>query len=195
MSEPLPKMRHIGDAYDIGKYWVSVSYHPDNPPFRFLNWRTGEMRTVRHVLNGRDLNSRDLKPMKLQKFTPRPPGYSPDRDVNLSVCRGRDVVVTEYGNELRLWWSQSSSVQIGRGGFLYDNCEWYDPLRIGSHKVTWSKGPSVHAYNYETGAHFDRRFKYPGSRITPVRDGVIVAIKGKTLGKYYHKFRLKFFSL
>lgn len=187
----LPKSRFFHDAYDIGKVWVSVGYHPDNPARRFVNWQTGIRRSVRHVFNGRDLDSPTLKPLKLQKFTPEPKGYPPDDLGDFSVCRGGDVVVTEFRDDLTLWWSKYRSVRIGKGGFLYYDCEWYDPLRIGPETVTWSKGPTVHAYNYRTGERFNRRFGKSGSRITPVCNGVVIARKIQDIGKFRHLFKVK----
>ena len=190
-STMLPHSRRLHDAFEIGKVWVSVGYHPDNPPRKFVNWQTGIKRTVRHVKNGRDLDSKTLKPLKLQKFTPKPKGYPPEDVGDFSVCRGENVVVTEFRDDLTLWWSKDRSVRIGKGGFLYYDCEWYDPLRIGPEAVAWSVGPAVHAYNYRTGQSFDRRFGKAGSRITPVRDGVVIARKIRNVGKFRHLFKIK----
>ena len=192
----LPKEKTLHDAYEIGKYWVSIAYRPDNPPFKFVNWRTGEKRTVGNPYNGRDLDSRNLKPLKLKKFTPDPKGYPdpfPPPYDPLALCRGENVVVSEWKHELRLWWSRSRSVRLSKGGFMYDDCEWYESIRIGPEAVSWSKGPTVHAYNYRSGRRFDRRFPKPGARITPMRDGVVVAEKIKNVTKFRHIFRIKFY--
>jgi len=63
-------------------------------------------------------------------------------------------------------------------------------IRVGDPWVTWMKGSSVKAFNYETGQRFKRRFGSKGARIAPVRAGLVIArpIGDRDGG---HAYRLK----
>lgn len=192
----LARSGDLDDAYEIGKYWVEVNYlnGPDTPAYYYVNWRKGYITGVypEHLYLGRDLDSRKLKVNKeIANFDPRPPGFNPKRD-ELKTCRGDAVVVTEWRKQMRLFYSATDSVQLGKAGSIrYYECEWYQSIRIGPERVTWSNGPTVHAFNYLTGQRFSRRFGKPGARITPVRDGVVVAKKIKDISRFRHHFRIK----
>ncbi|MBN8870938.1 MAG: hypothetical protein J0H66_13740 [Solirubrobacterales bacterium] len=197
---PLVKSREISDAFEIGSYWVPVELPKEvYGPFRFafLNWRTGALKKYRPThwwaFGAMDLDHPRLGRADIQTFTPEVGGsLSPDSTV--SVCRGRDVVITDWRGELRLWRDRNHSVLLGKGHLFYDVCQWHQSMRIGREWVTWSRGGALHAYNFRTGERFDRRYK-PGSRITPIRDGVVVAVKRKRYGKYYTSYWVRLIRL
>lgn len=195
-TRPLAKSRKIHDAYAIGRYWVSVSGEVTRPgqapSIRFLNWRKGFMKNV--FPGGYDLDSRKLKRREVADFTPDPKGYPNPYVDPLVICRGKDVLVTDWKGELRLWWSEDESVRLGKGGFLEEGCKWHGSFRIGSSSVTWSRGRAVHAYDYRTGVGFKRRYPKKGALIAPLASGFVVAEKIKKTGRYRTAFRVRAFG-
>jgi hypothetical protein len=198
---PLVKSREISDAFEIGRYWVPVELRREGYgpiEFAFLNWRTGALKKYRAAhwwaFGAMDLDRPGLGRADIQTFTPAVAGRPLQRNATLSVCRGRDVVITDWRGELRLWRDREHSVLLGRGHLFYDVCQWHQSIRIGREWVTWSRGGAVHAYNFRTGERFDHRYK-AGSRITPIRDGVVVAIKRKRHWKYYTSYWVRLIRL
>lgn len=194
-AKPLVRSRKIYDAYGIGKYWIPIE--GDGPIFyRYLNWRTGGVKRLSYrAESGIDLDRRGIHWADVARFTPNFKGYPNPFWSDPEICRGKDVVIAEWKDELTLWTDSDTSVELGNGtDLLPEACKWYGSLRIGSEWVTWRRGPVMHAYNFRTGARFDRRFT-PGTKITPVRDGVVVAKEIKRYGKNYKAYRVKFFPI
>ncbi|MBN8868215.1 MAG: hypothetical protein J0H98_11730 [Solirubrobacterales bacterium] len=193
----LPHAKELYDAFEIGRYWVSIPTprwdQSQSPVNWYLNWRKGNARGVWFDDPagkwGVDLNRAKIKPAKVKRFTPEFKGYPNPFHGEPSYFRARDVVITEWKNELRLWWDRDTSVRLGRGGVIDMGNEWLSSLRVGENWVTWSKGPTVHGYNYRTGQTYKRRYAKK-ALIAPVRDGVVVAKKVKRFGRYYVGFRV-----
>ena len=188
----LARSNHIYDAYEIGRYWVSIggdSYPGYQTSYDFINWRKGYLKNASST--DRDLDSRKLKRLDLQSFKPDPKGYPNPYVDPLHICRRENFVFTDWKGELRLWSSENSSIRIGNGGFLGNGCKWYGSFRVGPSVISWNVGPVVHAYNYVTGAHYDKRYKKPGVRVTPIRDGIVVAKKIKKFNKFRKVFHLE----
>lgn len=191
----LARAHRLVDAYGIGRFWVSIDIRTQpnqTPAYYFLNWRNGNIRGVWPELmrRGRDLDSRKLKPLRVKAFEPRFERRPGPSETPPTVCRGRDVVVTDWKQELRLWWSRDRSVRLGKGGMYRYECEWHESLRIGSGRVTWSRGPVVHAYDYRTGHRFRQRHS-SGARVMPVRDGVVIAERIRKADRYTTVYRLR----
>ncbi|MCB0857382.1 MAG: hypothetical protein KDB57_04575 [Solirubrobacterales bacterium] len=192
-AKPLIKSRKIYDAYEIGKYWIPTS--GEGPVYySYLNWRTGRTKEMNYnVRSGIDLDRRAIFWADVQNFTPNFKGYPNPFFGDPVLCRGKEVVISDWKGVLRLWWDEDRSVKIGNGDLLYyggNPCSWHQSLRIGSQWVTWRKGRSLHGYNFRTGARFGQRFA-PGSKIAPLRDGVVVAKELKRYGKYYKAYRVR----
>jgi len=199
---PLAGSRKINDAFEIGRFWVPVQIGRVSTDgrikFRYLNWRTGTMKRYRPTYwwayGSVDLDHPRLAPADIQTFRPKvQEGPLPSYAV-VSTCRGKDVVVTDWRNELRLWWSRTDSVLLGKGHLFYDDCQWHQSIRIGDNWVTWSRGRALHAYNFRTGQRFNRRYRL-ASHVTPIRDGVVIARRLERYGKFYKAYRIRVIRL
>ncbi|MCB0857381.1 MAG: hypothetical protein KDB57_04570 [Solirubrobacterales bacterium] len=194
---PLARSREISDAYEIGRYWVPVQLRRELR-FAFLNWRTGALRKYRarhwYAFGAMDLDHPNLGRADIQTFTPDVAGSPLPWYATVSVCRGRDVVITDWRGELRLWSDRDHSVLLGAGHLFYDVCQWHQSIRIGTNWVTWSRGRALYAYNFRTGERFNRRYKL-GSHITPIRDGVVIARRLERYGKFYKAYRIRVIRL
>jgi hypothetical protein len=194
------KTRKIYDAYEIGRYWVAISTYTSyssGPVYdAYLNWRTGFIKEMDqyNVKSAIDLNRKAIRWTDVKWFTPRFKGYPNPFFPEPVLCRGKDVVISDWKGQLRLWWDSRRSVRIGRGDLFPDGCSWLESMRIGRNWVTWKNGPVTHGYNFRTGERFDRRFT-PGTKITPVRDGVVVARETHRYGKYFKTYMVRFFRL
>ena len=195
-AKPLIKSHKIFDAYEIGKYWIPTS--GEGPDYdSYLNWRTGRIKNMGYnAQSGIDLDRRAIFWADVQHFTPHFKGYPNPFFSDPRLCRGKDVVISDWKGELRLWWDEDRSVRIGNGDLFsdYDGinspCLWYQSTRIGPEWVTWRKNTVLHGYNFHTGARFNGGFPR-GSKIAPLRDGVVVAKELKRYGKYYKAYRVR----
>lgn len=191
-AKDLAHGRKVYDAYGIGRFWIPIE--GDGPVFyAYLNWRTGGIKRLSYkAKSGIDLDRRRIRWADVKRFTPNFKGYPNPFWSDPELCRGEDVVISDWKDELRLWFDPDRSVRLGRGGFLETGCKWYGSMRIGTPWVTWKKRNSLHGYNFRTGQRFDRGFP-SGSKITPVRDGVVVTEEISRINKFYKTYRVKFF--
>ncbi len=184
---PLAKSRYMGSAIEIGRYWVSHSRNcpPPScykgPGLYFVNWRTGQAKSFDRDRNW-DLDRKALPPGSGPPFR-IDVTFDPLKDMYLTECHNGDVVVSDTIRELRLWVSPTSSLLIGSGGFYDFGCDPYDPVQIGSGRVTWSRGKVVNAISYRSFRRFKHRFRHRGASITPVRDGVVVSARTSDKGR------------
>jgi len=200
-SIPLKNSEKIWDAYEIGDYWVGIASngYPGGPAYtKFLNWRSGEIKKVksRNFPSGVDLDSPEISPGDMATFTPAFKGLPNPFFGRPLLCRGESVVLVDWKRQFRLWTDENHSVKLGRGDVFgaEQRCQWWQSIRIGDDWVTWSKRHTVHAYNYRTGQRFNRTYRFP-AKITPIRDGVVVAVKTKKFGEYFKGFRVRVIRL
>ncbi|HMT05592.1 MAG: hypothetical protein KDB48_03105 [Solirubrobacterales bacterium] len=177
----------------IGRYWVE-----GNAPCTgtggclagrvYVNWRTGKIDSPKGIPGNFD--EANLERPKLRY---RSPAFIPAGFANTwKVCWAGEIVVTDTGR-IRVWRNRHRSVVIGTGDNLRSGCNSFGGLRIGSGKVTWNRGRVIHAYNAVTGMDYSRRLANP-TKIVPVRDGAVVAMKVRD-GTKQDRYRIRFVTL
>lgn len=192
MARKLPHNKS-GFWFSIGKYWVE-----GNVPCTgtggclggraYVNWRTGAIDSPGGIPD--DFDRANLDRVKLRYQSPPfvPAGF----ENSWKVCWNGDVFVTDNGR-IRVWKNRHSSMVIGKGGVLKYECDNYQGLGVGSNRVTWNRGPVIHEYNVASGMSYRRRLKKP-TRIVPVRDGAVIAMKNRD-GRVHDHYRIRFIAL
>ena len=182
-SVPVPHYVKGQSFVEIGRFWLK-GRHPCGgacpPSTLYKDWRNGRQKSIHPFANNasyyRNLNTRGLRRLPEMPFEPRiDPGPGPVYR-GYSSCYNRRVVVTDTGDDLRLWRSPHRSEIIGRGSVFSFEC-WFDQsLRIGAGLITWSKGRHLFAYDISSGFRIERRLKKSGwAAITPVRGGIVTS--------------------
>lgn len=191
-ARKLPHNKY-GFWYSIGKYWVEGGVPCTGTGGclggrNYVNWRTGRIGTVGGELT--DWSRADLDRPRLLYIGPKfiPAGFAN----SWKLCWDEQTMVTDAGR-IRVWSSHSDSMVIGRGGILKYECNSYTSLKVGSGRVVWNRGPVVHEYNTANGMSYKRRLAKP-TRIVPVRDGAVIAMKTRD-GKKHDAYRIRFVAL
>lgn len=182
-----------GYWFAIGKYWLEGN----NPCTgtggclggrAYLNWRNGTSGHISGIPGDFDRANLNRKRLAYEKPPFIPAGFAD----SWKVCWAGNVFVTDRG-KIRVWYSPLNWTVIGNGGVLKSLCDSYSSLKIGSRRVVWNRGPVIHAFNTANGMSYKRRLKKP-TRIVPVRDGAVIAMKTRD-GKKHDRFRVRFISL